>query len=243
MLRGMASLPAGFSRFGKGDFRGAIPVVSRDELGDLARQANQMAQSLQRLESERSRIDWLRTAQSALSEQLRGELAPRQVAERAVSMLCRYLECPVGALYSLDADGALGLLGKYALSSDDGVQSFRLGEGLVGQAALQPKSWSSMPPRASCGSRPLSRPGPRAPSRWFHCSASAGSPASSNSPACSPGTRRQRSCSLPCARPWPSLSRGPGAVPSCAHCSRKRSGRRRSPPRPPRTSRSSSPSR
>src|SRR2546425_796816 len=102
-----------------------------------ARQANQMAQSLQRLESERSRIDWLKTAQSALSEQLRGELAPRQVAERAVSMLCRYLECPVGALYSLDADGALGLLGKYALSSDDGVQSFRLGEGLVGQAALQ----------------------------------------------------------------------------------------------------------
>jgi len=137
MLRGMASLTAGFSRFGKGDFRGAIPVVSRDELGDLARQANQMAQSLQRLESERSRIDWLKTAQSALSEQLRGELAPRQVAERAVSMLCRYLECPVGALYSLDADGALGLLGKYALSPDDGVQSFRLGEGLVGQAALQ----------------------------------------------------------------------------------------------------------
>src|SRR2546430_13823816 len=33
MLRGMASLTAGFSRFGKGDFRGAIPVVSRDELG------------------------------------------------------------------------------------------------------------------------------------------------------------------------------------------------------------------
>src|SRR5437868_6117298 len=137
MLRGMASLTAGFSRFGKGDFRAAIPVVSRDELGDLARQANQMAHSLQRLESERSRIDWLKTAQSALSEQLRGELAPRQVAERAVSMLCRYLECPVGAIYSLDADGALGLLGKYALSSDDGVPSFRLGEGLVGQAALQ----------------------------------------------------------------------------------------------------------
>src|SRR3989441_883717 len=137
MLRGMASLTAGFSRFGKGDFRAAIPVVSRDELGDLARQANQMAQSLQRLESERSRIDWLKTAHSALSEQLRGELTPRQVAERAVSMLCRYLECPVGALYSLDADGALGLLGKHALSSDDEVQSFRLGEGLVGQAALQ----------------------------------------------------------------------------------------------------------
>ncbi|TMB09424.1 MAG: hypothetical protein E6J65_29050, partial [Deltaproteobacteria bacterium] len=96
-----------------------------------------MAVSLQRLESERRRVDWLKTAQSALSEQLRGELEPRQVAERAVSMLCRYLECPVGALYSLDADGALPLLGKHALSSSEGLQSFRLGEGLVGQAALQ----------------------------------------------------------------------------------------------------------
>jgi signal transduction histidine kinase/DNA-binding response OmpR family regulator/HAMP domain-containing protein len=137
MLRGMASLTDGFRRFGRGDFNSAIAVSSRDELGDLARQANQMAQSLQRLESERSRVDWLKTGQSGLSEQLRGELEPRQVAERAVSMLCRYLECPVGALYSLDADGALRLIGKHGLSSDEGVRSLRLGEGLVGQAALQ----------------------------------------------------------------------------------------------------------
>src|SRR5205823_15069984 len=108
-----------------------------DAGGGPARQANPMAGRRQRLESERRRVDWLKTAQSALSEQLRGELEPRQVAERAVSMLCRYLECPVGALYSLDADGALQLLGKHALSSSEGLQTFRLGEGLVGQAALQ----------------------------------------------------------------------------------------------------------
>jgi signal transduction histidine kinase/DNA-binding response OmpR family regulator/HAMP domain-containing protein len=137
MLRGMASLTAGFRRFGRGDFQVVIPVVSRDELGDLASQANQMAQSLQRLESERSRVDWLKAGESALSEQLRGELEPQQVAERAISTLCRHLECPVGALYSLDADGALRLLGKHALSSAEGLQSFQLGEGLVGQAALR----------------------------------------------------------------------------------------------------------
>src|SRR3954471_18237613 len=43
-LRGLPSLTAGFRRFGEGDFRAAIPVRSNDELGDLARQANQMAQ-------------------------------------------------------------------------------------------------------------------------------------------------------------------------------------------------------
>ena len=137
MLRGMAQLTAGFRRFGEGDFGAAIPVVSRDELGDLARQANQMAHSLQRLESERSHVDWLKTAQADLSEQLRGELEPREVANRAIAMLCRHLECPVGALYWADPDGVLRLLGQHALAAGEAAQSLSLGEGLVGQAALQ----------------------------------------------------------------------------------------------------------
>jgi signal transduction histidine kinase/DNA-binding response OmpR family regulator len=137
MLRGMAQLTAGFRRFGEGDFGAAIPVVSRDELGDLARQANQMAQSLQRLESERSHVDWLKTAQADLSEQLRGELEPREVANRAIAMLCRHLECPVGAVYSVEPDGVLRLLGQHALAAGEAAQSLSLGEGLVGQAALQ----------------------------------------------------------------------------------------------------------
>src|SRR5712664_2891179 len=137
MLRGMAQLTAGFRRFGEGDFGAAIPVVSRDELGDLARQANQMAHSLQRLESERSHVDWLKTAQADLSEQLRGELEPREVANRAIAMLCRHLECPVGAVYWADPDGVLRLLGQHALAAGEAAQSLSLGEGLVGQAALQ----------------------------------------------------------------------------------------------------------
>src|SRR3989454_6511741 len=80
MLEGMAHLTAGFRRFGEGDFRSTIPVVSRDELGELARQANQMAHSLQQLESERRRVDWLKSVQSSLSDQLRGELEPKEVA-------------------------------------------------------------------------------------------------------------------------------------------------------------------
>src|SRR5947208_3877253 len=137
MLAGMARLTAGFRRFGEGDFRSPIPVVAKDELGVLARQANQMAQSLQRLESERSRVDSLKGVQSALSEQLRGELEPREVADRALSVLCRSLQCPVGALYSADPDGAFQLLGRHAVSPGAGGLSFRPGEGLAGQAALQ----------------------------------------------------------------------------------------------------------
>jgi signal transduction histidine kinase/DNA-binding response OmpR family regulator len=137
MLSGMAHLTVGFRRFGEGDFRASIPVVSGDEIGDLARQANQMAQSLQRLETERNRVDWLRSSQSALSEQLRGELEPREVADRALSILCRTLGCPVGAVYFADQDGVFRLLGRHGLSTEQAALAFRPGEGLVGQAALQ----------------------------------------------------------------------------------------------------------
>src|SRR5438128_11692147 len=137
MLAGMAHLAAGFRRFGEGDFRSPIPVVAKDELGVLARQANQMAQSLQRLESERSRVDSLKGVQSALSEQLRGELEPREVADRALSVLCRSLHCPVGALYSKGPEGDFRLLGRHALSAGEGSLRFRPGEGVAGQAALQ----------------------------------------------------------------------------------------------------------
>jgi len=137
MLRGMGHLTAGFQRFGERDFSAAIPVVTSDELGDLARQANEMAGSLHRLESERTRVDWLKNVQSHLSEEMRGALEPREVADRAIATLCRRLQCPVGALYFADGEGGFRLLGGYALSPGDAAPAFRPGEGVVGQAVLQ----------------------------------------------------------------------------------------------------------
>jgi signal transduction histidine kinase len=48
VVRSLADLAAGFHRFGKGDFGQPIRVRSRDEIEDLADQANQMAASLER---------------------------------------------------------------------------------------------------------------------------------------------------------------------------------------------------
>jgi len=135
VLQSLAHLTAGFHRFGKGDFATPIPVSSRDELGDLAQQANQMSQSLQRLESERRSVDWLKAAQSGLSEQLRGELAAKEAADRATAFLCRYLGCPVGVIHVAHPDGVFRLLGQHGLAQP--VPSFRHREGLAGQAVLR----------------------------------------------------------------------------------------------------------
>ncbi|HEY5090755.1 MAG TPA: response regulator, partial [Polyangia bacterium] len=142
LIRSLAGVTIGLRRFGDGDFGQPIPITTRDEMADLARQANQMAKSLERLGQERDRNDWVREALAGLGQEMRGELDPRELAARVVSFLCRYLGAAGGALYYLDGDSTLGLWGQYggdggAAGADAGAAPrVRLGEGLVGQAAL-----------------------------------------------------------------------------------------------------------
>jgi signal transduction histidine kinase len=53
LLKSLTDLTAGLVRFGSGDFAKPIPVEGHDELSDVARHANQMAASLDRLDKER----------------------------------------------------------------------------------------------------------------------------------------------------------------------------------------------
>jgi PAS domain S-box-containing protein len=52
VLRSLEALTRGFERFGEGDFAHVIRVAARDELGDVAKHANEMAVSLERLGKE-----------------------------------------------------------------------------------------------------------------------------------------------------------------------------------------------
>ncbi len=134
LLRGFAELTAGLQRFGKGDFSKPVSVTSGDELGEVAEQANLMAESLTRLNNEREDTAWLTAARAGLGQELAGELEPEQVAERASRFLARLIEAPAAALYVADGE-ELRLLGHYALSSEGVARTFRRGEGLIGQAA------------------------------------------------------------------------------------------------------------
>jgi signal transduction histidine kinase len=57
VLRSVSALTGGFARFGRGEFGEPIAVVSEDELGDLARDANVMAASLDRNITDLKRIE------------------------------------------------------------------------------------------------------------------------------------------------------------------------------------------
>jgi signal transduction histidine kinase/DNA-binding response OmpR family regulator/HAMP domain-containing protein len=132
LVRALASLAAGFRRFGDGDLATPIPVTSRDELGDVATQANQMAQHLER-------SAWLKSGQGGLVAQLHGDLEPEQVARRAIAFLARHFGAPAGAIYYTGRDGAFELLGAYGIDRPAGAQPprFHRGEGVIGEAALR----------------------------------------------------------------------------------------------------------
>ena len=144
LLGSLADVSAGLARFGSGDFTRLMPVTTRDELGALARDANQMAQNLGRLAAERDRNDWLKAGHSQLVNELRGELDLREIAQRALRLLASYVEAPAGAFYFVAEQDTLQLISQFALAPAGGgndavaAPSFRFGEGLVGQAALAP---------------------------------------------------------------------------------------------------------
>jgi len=86
--------------------------------------------------------DWLKTGQTQLSEQISGEQDVTTLAKNIITFLTTYLEAQVGAFYLLDNSAdknvCLKLLASYAYTQRKAVANeFQIGEGLIGQAALE----------------------------------------------------------------------------------------------------------
>ncbi|HEY6035368.1 MAG TPA: response regulator, partial [Kofleriaceae bacterium] len=133
MFRNLNALTNGFERFARNDFATPIAATTDDELADVATQANRMADELRRLDGERASYEWIQRGLAGLSDALRGELEPREVADRAAAHLARCVGAPVAALYH--GDGPYHLLGGFGVADVPAV--FARGEGLVGQAATR----------------------------------------------------------------------------------------------------------
>ncbi|MGD8626385.1 MAG: response regulator, partial [Anaerolineae bacterium] len=80
---------------------------------------------------------WQTTGLAQLNEILRGEQDIPTLATLTIQHLCHYLDLPLGALFVRRGD-ELGLVGSYAYTRRKAAANgFRVGEGLVGQAALE----------------------------------------------------------------------------------------------------------
>ncbi|MCG8554691.1 MAG: response regulator [Proteobacteria bacterium] len=138
VVRPITEISRGVKRVTDGDLDCDVAVSTRDEIGRLAADINQMIEGLRKYSQENALERWTKTGAAELQEAMRGEQDIAALARRVVSYLAKYLNAPVGALYVAKQDGSLQLAGSHAYTQRKHLSNrYQPGEGLVGQAALE----------------------------------------------------------------------------------------------------------
>jgi signal transduction histidine kinase/DNA-binding response OmpR family regulator/methyl-accepting chemotaxis protein len=88
--------------------------------------------------------DWFKTGQTQLNDLMSGEQNLTSLAKKVVTFVTTYTEAQVGLFYLLKSQSkqppSLQIIASYAYTTNDNIPTqFLLGEGLVGQAALEKK--------------------------------------------------------------------------------------------------------
>lgn len=123
----------------KGDYSTEIhPRSDQDQLG-LA--LKNMTTRLSRLRDNKEFQDWEKAGETELNACMRGEHDLQALCEKIIQFLAVKMKAGVGAIYTLEENRLLQMKGSYAFKKRKSLSNtFKLGEGLVGQAALERKT-------------------------------------------------------------------------------------------------------
>ena len=124
----------------KGDLTREIKVDARGEVAVLKDTTNEMIRNLRETTLKNSEQDWLKTNLAKFSRMLQGQKDLLAVGRLILSELAPVVSAQHGAFYLLAPEGGprLKLLAGYALQArEDAAAEFAVGEGLVGQCALE----------------------------------------------------------------------------------------------------------
>jgi len=123
-------------RLAEGDYEVGIPCVTyRNEVGALARAVDVLRTEARQMEAER----WLKSNLATIASELQAAGTVQELSTRLLSALAPLLKVGRGAFYRMEADESrLRLFGSYAHRERKSLgQTFGIGEGLVGQCALE----------------------------------------------------------------------------------------------------------
>ena len=155
----------------KGDLTQSITVDARGEVALLKDNINQMIRTLAETTRVNQEQDWLKTNLARFTRMLQGQRDLLTVAEQVLSELASVVGAQHGAFFMADkattAACVLQLFASYAFKERKSVSNaFRLGEGLVGQAAREKKRiLVTQVPATTCGSL-VARRGRRRSTSW-----------------------------------------------------------------------------
>ncbi len=123
----------------KGDLTRSIQVDARGEVAELKDNINTMIDNLRLTTDRNTEQDWLKTNLARVTGMLQGQRDLATVGRRLLNEMTELVEAQLGVIYQMEGDEAetLRLLSAHA---DDGGRGhpeiIRIGEGLVGQCAL-----------------------------------------------------------------------------------------------------------
>ncbi|MEH1820468.1 MAG: response regulator [Nostoc sp.] len=125
-----------------GDLSVSLPDSDRlDEVGVLTRTFNQMIVNLRNTTQRNDEQNWLKSNLAEFTQMLQGQRNLESVARMILSNLAPLVGASQGVFYAMDSiddQPVLKLLSSYAYKERKNLANqFRLGEGLVGQSALE----------------------------------------------------------------------------------------------------------
>src|SRR5215211_7890779 len=125
----------------KGDLTRQITVEAQGELDELKSNINQMIGNLKETTERNQEQDWLKTNLAKFSRMMQGQKDLESVSRLIMSELTPLVSAHHGAFFIMDNDAGapmLRLIASYAYRARKHVGNrFAIGEGLVGQAALE----------------------------------------------------------------------------------------------------------
>jgi HAMP domain-containing protein/CheY-like chemotaxis protein/signal transduction histidine kinase len=123
----------------KGDLTRSIQVDAKGEVADLKDNLNTMIDNLRLTTDRNTEQDWLKTNLARFTGMLQGQREITTVGRMLLSELAPLVNAQQGVLYQMDGDvpGSMMLLSAFAASADGHQEVVKIGEGLVGQCALE----------------------------------------------------------------------------------------------------------
>jgi len=129
----------------KGDLTRSIAVEAQGEVAELKDNINQMISNLKETTQKNAEQDWLKTNLARIGGMMQGQRDLQTVSRLIMSELTPVVSAQHGAFFLSEPDNSeetiLRLIASYGYKARKNVaNTFRVGEGLVGQAALEKKS-------------------------------------------------------------------------------------------------------
>ena len=123
----------------KGDLTRSIQVDASGEVAELKDNINTMIDNLRLTTDRNTEQDWLKTNLARFTGMLQGQRELTTVGRMLLSELVPLVNAQQGVLYQMEAElpGSMMLLSSYADSTEGHQEAVKVGEGLVGQCALE----------------------------------------------------------------------------------------------------------